>query len=922
MPDPEPAPQALPSAQPSPWRLRLLGGFELDNGSQRLTRLRSRAATLLLARLALAPTRSHAREELCDMLWPEAPAVLGRSRLRQTLSILRALLEPPGSAPVLQAEQRVLRLLPGALWCDGVAFESAARQGDTAQALRCYGGELLPGFYDDWVQEERLRLAALAERLSRQPHTPIADPAAVVAPQPNVPAPTVSSWSTLLPSYWTRAFGLTPTLERLRARLASERLVTVHGPGGSGKTRLVVELAQTLRSSSPPDFARVEFVALLACTSTEQALEAICQALRAEGTGDAQARLLASLDSGRTLLVLDNAEQLVADHLGEALVRLLTALPALHVLVSSRRVFDVAGESAFALEGLLLPAASASAAAATGNPALELFVARARAARVDFHLGARHHAQAVVELVRLLAGMPLAIELAASRMRSLSASELLQRMRDDAGSPMLAHLARSQQRASPDARHASMRHTIAWSWQQLAAEQVQVLQVLTLPKVPARLEAVAALVGNEVAATQRQLDELVAASLVLVVDGADGAANNDGCARYSVLQPVREFAAETLGAEAAHRARQRLRRWLIGFARACARRSTVAIAPDVALLDFAIASAPGDDDHALALQLAQAVRLFWHTALPSAAALRALEQSLPAATEPNQVVQTHELLAYVFLMQGQTAQALLHADAAINVACDDIERGQALARWCWVRYGAGLYDSDFDSALAEGWQVAQRSGDLRTQGRVLFMQTVVACDLRQQFDLAEQLVAQRHLLWTRLGDTAAASAALLHRAVVWAHQGRMDQAIATATECETVLRGSGNATGLAFATSQLARIYLMARRCDDAAAAFRRSIQLAWTQHLAQYLSRALMHLPNALAAGTDPVVAARLHGFGSAHYRRHFGAPNRIEARELCRTRRLLRQRLGIASFEARLVEGGALTMAQAVALALAEPA
>ena len=77
------------------WQLRLLGGFELSDGRQRITRLSSRAAVTLLARLALWPDRAHAREELVELLWPGVAIGAGRHRLRQTLSSLRSVLEPP-----------------------------------------------------------------------------------------------------------------------------------------------------------------------------------------------------------------------------------------------------------------------------------------------------------------------------------------------------------------------------------------------------------------------------------------------------------------------------------------------------------------------------------------------------------------------------------------------------------------------------------------------------------------------------------------------------------------------------------------------------------------------------------------------------------------------------------------------------------
>jgi hypothetical protein len=271
-------------------------------------------------------------------------------------------------------------------------------------------------------------------------------------------------------------------------------------------------------------------------------------------------------------------------------------------------------------------------------------------------------------------------------------------------------------------------------------------------------------------------------------------------------------------------------------------------------------------------------------------------------------------------MQGRTSAALLHADAAIALPAGDLSRSQALARWCWVRYGAGDFDCDYDSQLKEAEFLAHRCADARSLGRVLFMQSVVASDLRLEFELAEALVAKRHAVWVRLGDHAGVTAAVLHRAILWAHQGRHKEAVLSAIESVDAFRTSGNLPSYAFATTQLARIYLMARQWVEACAAFRRSVEIAWSVHLPQYLSRALLHMPNAMVMGIHPEHAAHLHGFAISHYRHHYASPNRIEARELCRTRRLLRLRLGAAQFEARMAEGAALTTAQAVALALAQ--
>jgi DNA-binding SARP family transcriptional activator len=162
-----------PAAQATLWQVQVLGGLELDSGNQRLTRLPSRAVAALLARLALWPQRLHPREELVELLWPGVELAVGRNRLRQALSTLKSLIEPPGAPVVLQADRLGVRVVSGALGCDAREFEALVRAGRHAEALALYRGELLPGFYDDWIDEERLRLAALRDRIvgDTQAHT-------------------------------------------------------------------------------------------------------------------------------------------------------------------------------------------------------------------------------------------------------------------------------------------------------------------------------------------------------------------------------------------------------------------------------------------------------------------------------------------------------------------------------------------------------------------------------------------------------------------------------------------------------------------------------------------------------------------------------------------------------------------------------
>src|ERR1700693_4247040 len=148
------------------WQIQLLGGLRATHGNSVIAQFPSRPIAMLLARLALEPQRRHAREELIELLWPEVALDVGRNRLRQVLSTLRRLLEPPDVPPysVLNADRQTIGLTADAVSCDVREFEQFLRQGAIAQALDCYRGDLLPGFLDEWVEDERTRLSALHAR--------------------------------------------------------------------------------------------------------------------------------------------------------------------------------------------------------------------------------------------------------------------------------------------------------------------------------------------------------------------------------------------------------------------------------------------------------------------------------------------------------------------------------------------------------------------------------------------------------------------------------------------------------------------------------------------------------------------------------------------------------------------------------------
>src|SRR6266571_7083086 len=119
------------------WQIQLLGGLRATHGNSVLAQFPSRPIAMLLARLALEPQRRHAREELIDLLWPDVDLDVGRNRLRQVLSTLRRLLEPPDVPPnsVLSADRQTVGLNTDAVSCDVHEFEQFLRQGAISRAL-------------------------------------------------------------------------------------------------------------------------------------------------------------------------------------------------------------------------------------------------------------------------------------------------------------------------------------------------------------------------------------------------------------------------------------------------------------------------------------------------------------------------------------------------------------------------------------------------------------------------------------------------------------------------------------------------------------------------------------------------------------------------------------------------------------------
>ncbi len=950
------------------WQVHLLGRVQAVAAHTQIDRWPTRAVSCLLARLALEPQRAHAREELVELLWPGRDPGSGRAGLRQALSQLRRLLEPAGEAQpaVLLADRLTVRLAPGVVVCDVHRFEDLLARNAFVAARAVYVGDLMPGHYDNWVQTERLRLRGLFDGLrQRQDMAARADAltaaAAGVATRSAVPPATAPSSAAALtlgtvPSYWTRAYGRQSELLRLQGLVQQHRLVTLLGPGGSGKTRLASALlhgllgVQVSPACAPwqgQTFERVLFVSLDSCRDLAALQQALRQTLQpvwppqrlrrgeAEREAPASDRLAEVLGAQPMLAVLDNVEQLLPEA-EQAIEDWLRAAPTLHVLLTSRRRLGLDGEQVFELPALPLPATETSVEQAALNPAVALFVDRAQAAHPGFRLTVAN-VPSVLALNHVLGGMPLAIELAASRARLLHPEELLQRLLAGAGSPLLDLLARpgAGPGASPGepggmrSRHASMRHVVDWSWQQLRPEvallmaalsvlscpasadmAAQLLAALQATETPAARPANTAVLPEQVSPAQAQalLGEALESSLLQTLPGDDRAPT-----QYRLLPPVREFGREQCTPDQARRVRQRLRVWLAQ----CLKQSAGPLpAGQLAQVAELVLTAPGDAALDAALALAVSLGNRWLSAPPSPPVQQVLLQALEGAGDAALRAQGHRLMSMLALNAGQVDVALRQAEQASRHAPDANERAKALV----ARAFAWLYQ-DGSAEQAETWlqqalHEAETSGEVPTQVSVLRALAFVTLNHRQDYTRAEPLMRRSLVLCAQIGDQSAWRACQLDLAACLGWTGREDEALAL---LDQVAQAAHEATepGVELpALVQIGRVQLRLRAWQAAESALRRAALQARTHHHHAFEHWALLHLPAAWVMTGRAEAAALLQGYALRAWLRDFGAVNGIEARELRRARRLMGLALGTARVQVLLRAGAELDSSLARAL------
>ena len=312
------------------------------------------------------------------------------------------------------------------------------------------------------------------------------------------------------------------------------RLLTLTGPGGVGKTRIAIEIAQQLSQRFP---SGAVFVDLAPVQHSAMVLTTIATRLGVpqHSTADLKVALPIALKDRTMIMVLDNMEHVI--DAAPEISWLLGACPNLKVHATSRTVLRIAAEHVMEIEPLVLPSRS-DVDHLQDNDAVRLFVARASAADATFTLTGEN-ATAVVEIVSRLQGVPLAIELAAARVRVTPVTKLANQLH-----PQLPVLTRAVH--DVPLRHRTMRDTIAWSYDLLSPDDQAVFRGLSIFPVGCSLQTAVDVLSQhgqlDALAITSAIEELVDSSLLRAYE------DQDGQVRYRMLFSVREYGLEQLAA--------------------------------------------------------------------------------------------------------------------------------------------------------------------------------------------------------------------------------------------------------------------------------------------------------------------------------------------------------------------------------------
>lgn len=686
-----------------------------------------------------------------------------------------------------------------------------------------------------------------------------------------------------LPNSPSSFIGREREMVEIKRSLAMTQLLTLTGAGGSGKTRLALEVARDFVGAYPDGVWLVELAPL---SDPELVPQVVAGALGVREQPDLplSETLSNHLRSRRTLLILDNCE-----HLIEATARLthtlLGACPKLKVLTTSREVLDVPGEAVWPVLPLTMPEDSSSTLEGlAGYESVRLFVERARSKLPTFGITSAN-SWAVVEVCRKLDGIPLAIELAAARVTALSVQQVAQRLTDSLG--LLTGGGRT---VAP--RHRTMRATLEWSHQLLGEPERKLFRRLSVFAGGWALEAAEA-VGEGSGIPRGEildlLSKLVDKSLIVAEGGYEGTL------RYRMLEPVRQYAWEHLeGSEEMDRVQERHASHYLALAEQ-AEPELLGARPEPwlerleierdnlrAALSWALDSdvEPGQRAEVVGLRLAAALGRFWNMHGPGEGC-RWLEKGLAKGAAAPASVRAKALneAGFIAVYEGDPRAVAL------------LEEGLALYKKLGDRAGMAFSIFNLGHAVVH----------LGYHERIV--------TLRQE---AEELLI-------RPLNPAEAAHLLLFLAFAAATEGDLEGKEARTSECLALFRQVGDIRGVTMCLTTLGMAALERRDLDRAAELFEEDLHLLQALRDKTGVFFGLLGMAGVAARGRADR-AARLLGAAEA-LREAIGlslAPLVTIRYDLEGYTAAARGALGEAAFDAAFSEGRAMAPERAVQYAL----
>jgi predicted ATPase/DNA-binding SARP family transcriptional activator len=728
---------------------------------------------------ALGLWRGRALADVADEPFAQADAArLDEARLAAIEAKLARSLEAGGHEAVVGELDALVAAHPHRERLRAQQMLALYRSGRQADALAAYRDAR--DALDEIGLEPSAELRALEQRMLRQ------DPDLDVA---RVAVETEQRGHTL-PTASTPLIGRELEVAAVRALLGrpDTRLVTLTGPGGTGKTRLAVEAADGL--------GHAVFVDLSAVVDPRLVLPTVARSLGAgetPGENDLET-VVTAIGAEPMVLVLDNFEQVL--DAATDVAALLSAAPALSVLVTSRAPLHIGAEHVYAVPPLAVPALGDETAESIERVgAVRLYAERARAAFGAFEL-TDQNAAAVARICRALDGLPLAVELAAARVRTLGPEGTAERLGE-----RLSLLSRGA-RDLPE-RQRSLRATLDWSVQLLDEEPRRLLAVLGAFSGGAPLAGLEAVAGELDVADA--LEDLLDAALVSRLATSEAP-------RFGMLETVREYAAELLAASGEERElRDRHLDWLLAFVEGEGlywQRQMDALWLDAVELEHdniraAFAHAEAIGDSVRELRLATAMRYFWRVRGYVEEGQRRLERCVELAPAVDDELH---------------ARALGEAGVMAFTA-NDHERSRAL----WL----------------EALPLFEKVGSPREVGRATME---IGANWHAEDDLPRALeyYERSRTLLAGVDDPNAMGVVLANLGSVYEGLGDIDGAIRATTEALELAKTTGDEDGIAISSLNLATFDLArgdaVAAAEHALAAIDRAQRLAYREVVAYAL--------------------------------------------------------------------------------------